>query len=92
MDALAQAAAKIRELEAKLAAAEKAKDGKLTIKVSAKGAVSVYGMGKWPVTLYHSQWHKLLGAADDIVAFIEANKSKLASKDSATTAEAPAQQ
>lgn len=53
------------------------------IKVSAKGAVSVYGLGRFPVTLYRSQWETLLDKADDIRAFIEANASKLRTKDGA---------
>src|SRR5262245_28758464 len=50
------------------------------IKVSAKGAVSVYGLGRWPVTLYRTQWEALLSKASDIQAFIAANESLLASK------------
>jgi hypothetical protein len=52
----------------------------LTVRVSKVGAVSVYGLGRFPVTLYKSQWDKLLGAADDIKAFIVANESQLAVK------------
>ncbi len=53
----------------------------LSFKVSLKGAVSVYGMGRFPVTLYATQWTKLFGAATDIATFIEENKSKLAVKE-----------
>lgn len=54
----------------------------LTMKVSAnKGALSVYGLGRFPVTLYAEQWGRLLDNADAIRAFIEANKASLASKD-----------
>ncbi len=52
----------------------------LTLRVSAKGAVSLYGMGQWPVTLYASQWERLLSEADTIRAFIVANRSQLATK------------
>jgi len=52
----------------------------LTFRVSAKGAVSVYGMGRWPVTLYAEQWAKLAGHAKDIAEFIEANKASLSFK------------
>ena len=45
--------------------------GTLTMKVSEKGALSVYGMGRFPVTLYKEQWIKLLGIADDIKKFID---------------------
>jgi hypothetical protein len=47
------------------------------IKVSEKGAVSVYGLGRFPVTLYKEQWLKLLGMADDIKKFIAENESRL---------------
>lgn len=50
----------------------------LSCKVSAKGAVSVYGLGRWPVTLYASQWARLFEFVDEIKAFIESNKSSLA--------------
>jgi hypothetical protein len=42
----------------------------LTIRVSEKGGVSVYGLGRFPVTLYKEQWDKLLNMADDIKAFL----------------------
>jgi hypothetical protein len=51
-----------------------------SIKVSEKGGVSVYGLGRFPVTLYKEQWTKLLDMADDIRAFITENESKLKSK------------
>lgn len=46
-------------------------------KVSEKGAVSVYGLGRFPVTLYKEQWLKLLGLADDLRKFIAENESRL---------------
>jgi len=51
------------------------------MKVSEKGAVSVYGMGRFPVTLYKEQWLRLLGMADEIRAFIAENDSKLKAKE-----------
>jgi hypothetical protein len=48
-----------------------------SFKVSEKGAVSVYGLGRFPVTLYKEQWLKLLGMADDIKKFIGENESRL---------------
>jgi hypothetical protein len=51
------------------------------MKVSEKGALSVYGMGRFPVTLYKEQWVKLLDMADDIRAFIAANDSALKEKE-----------
>ena len=52
----------------------------LPLKVSAKGAVSVYGLGRFPVTLYTSQMLALLANRDAIVAFIEANSATLTTK------------
>ena len=53
----------------------------ITMKVSEKGALSVYGMGRFPVTLYKEQWLKLLDMSDEIRAFIAANEGKLKTKD-----------
>jgi hypothetical protein len=66
--------ARIAELE-KQAATKKA--GKLEFRVSEKGGVSVYGLGRFPVTLYYEQWTRLLDAGEDLRAFLEANKSSL---------------
>ena len=52
-----------------------------TLKVSAKGGVSVYGLGRFPVTLYKQQWLKLLDQADDIRKFIDAHSAELKTKD-----------
>jgi hypothetical protein len=49
--------------------------------VSEKGAVSVYGLGRFPVTLYKEQWAKLLDMAHEIRAFIKDNDAKLKSKE-----------
>jgi len=71
------------ELEAKLAAAETenaalkaARQGKVTWKVSAKGALSTYGLGRFPVTLYGSQWKRLFEHAEEIKRFIDENDGK----------------
>ena len=48
-----------------------------SIRVSEKGAVSVYGLGRFPVTLYKEQWLKLLGMTDDIKRFIAENETRL---------------
>ena len=53
----------------------------VSMKVSEKGGVSIYGLGRFPVTLYKEQWAKLLDMADDIRAFIAENEPKLKSKD-----------
>jgi hypothetical protein len=51
------------------------------MKVSEKGAVSVYGLGRFPVTLYQEQWLKLLAMSDEIRQFIEENRSVLKVKE-----------
>ena len=74
------------ELKAKLAELEKKtarqRSGALEFRVSEKGAVSVYGMGRFPVTLYYEQWTRLLDAAPQLKEFLAENKSKLKLKDS----------
>lgn len=49
----------------------------VSLKVSEKGGVSVYGLGRFPVTLYKEQWTRLLDMADDIRTFIKENEAKL---------------
>jgi hypothetical protein len=79
-------AAYIAGLEAK---ANAARNAKLTMKVTTKkadgsgteGALSVYGMGRFPVTLYRSQWERLFANRESIEAFIAANADTLATKD-----------
>jgi hypothetical protein len=56
------------------------KGGALSLKVSQKGAVSLYGMGRFPVTLYKEQWQKLLGFGEEIKAFLAENDSQLKAK------------
>jgi hypothetical protein len=72
------------ELKAKLAELEKQvqgrKRGTLDFKVSEKGGVSVYGLGRFPVTLYYEQWVRLLDHAEQIRQFLEDNKSRLKMK------------
>lgn len=53
----------------------------MSLKVSEKGALSVYGLGRFPVTLYREQWEKLLGMTDEIRSFIEQNDHLLKKKD-----------
>jgi hypothetical protein len=69
--------AKIAALETALAAKS---NSKITLKVSEKGAVSAYGLGRFPVSLYGEQWARLLAEKDNILAFIEANKDRLSTK------------
>ena len=71
------------ELERLRAENERLKRGAsrgVSLKVSEKGGVSVYGLGRFPVTLYKEQWAKLLDMADDIRAFIAANEASLKTK------------
>ena len=70
------------ELKARLAELEKQvetkkRSGSMEFKVSEKGGVSVYGLGRFPVTLYYEQWSRLLDAAETLRQFLEENKSKL---------------
>jgi len=58
----------------------KSQSSKLTLKVSEKGALSVYGMGRWPITLYRAQWERLFANRDAVEAFIAANGDRLAAK------------
>ena len=53
----------------------------VTLKVSEKGGLSVYGLGRFPVTLYKEQWLRLLAMGEDIKAFIEANNERLKTKE-----------
>ena len=71
--------AEIERLRNENAALKKGAAG-IRMKVSEKGAVSIYGMGKFPVTLYKEQWLKLLDMSDDIRAFIAANQAQLKTK------------
>jgi hypothetical protein len=66
------------ELKAKLAELEaKQRGGGVTFKVSDKGGVSVYGLGRFPVTLYYEQWIWLLDKSQELRKFLEENKGKL---------------
>lgn len=73
---VAELLAQVAALQAQLKSTER----KLSLKVSEKGALSLYGMGRFPVTLYRGQWERLLAAAPEIKAFIEANAALLAVK------------
>jgi hypothetical protein len=73
--------AELERLRAENERLKKAGSGRLAMKVSEKGALSIYGMGRFPVTLYKEQWLRLLSMADDIKAFIAANEQLLKAKD-----------
>ncbi len=72
---------KIADLEKQVATGRPKIAGALTFKISEKGAVSVYGLGRFPVTLYYEQWMRLLGTSDQLKEFLEESKSKLKLKE-----------
>ena len=71
--------AKLQELEKQVET--KKRSGAMEFRVSEKGGVSVYGLGRFPVTLYYEQWTRLLGAAEELKTFLEENKGKLKLKE-----------
>ena len=73
--------AEIERLRAENEALKKPVRGQLNMRVSEKGALSVYGLGRFPVTLYREQWEKLLVAADRIQEFIKDNDTLLKKKE-----------
>ena len=73
--------AEIERLRAENETLKKPARGQLSLKVSEKGALSVYGMGRFPVTLYREQWEKLLAMSDQIREFILANDQALKKKE-----------
>ena len=70
--------ARIAELEKQTAGRKR---GALEFRVGEKGGVSVYGLGRFPVTLYYEQWVRLLDASKDLREFLESNKHRLKLKD-----------
>ena len=73
--------AELERLRNENAALKKGATSSLRLKVSEKGALSIYGMGRFPVTLYKEQWLRLLDMAGDIRAFIAANDTQLKAKE-----------
>ncbi len=73
--------AELERLRSENAALKKGASAGVRMKVSEKGGVSIYGMGRWPVTLYKEQWLKLLNMADEIRTFIAANEEQLKNKE-----------
>ena len=59
---------------------EQRKPGQLRLKISEKGGLSVYGLGRFPVTLYKEQWKRLLEHAEEIKSFLEQNEQQLKTK------------
>lgn len=80
-----QMEAQIAQLQAENAALKAKKAGVLSCKVTEKGGLSVYGLGRFPVTLYKSQWKKLIGFIPQVEAFIAANDEVLTEKPTAKT-------
>ena len=73
--------AEIERLRAENESLKRPTRGQTSLKVSEKGALSIYGLGRFPVTLYREQWEKLLGLADEIRAFIQQNDHLLKKKE-----------
>jgi len=73
--------AEIERLRAENEALKRPARGQMSLKVSEKGALSVYGLGRFPVTLYREQWEKLLGMGDEIRAFIQSHDGELKKKE-----------
>lgn len=73
--------AELERLRAENENLKKRQEKGLSIKVSQKGAVSVYGLGRFPVTLYKEQWGRLLDMADEIRAFIDEHAAELKTKE-----------
>jgi hypothetical protein len=73
--------AEIERLRAENETLKKPVRGQMSLKVSEKGALSVYGLGRFPVTLYREQWEKLLAMADQIRQFIQDNTLLLKKKE-----------
>ncbi len=74
--------AELARLRAENEALKKPARGQISVRVSEKGGVSVYGLGRFPVTLYKEQWEKLLASAEQIKEFIAANDHLLKKKES----------
>ena len=72
--------AEIARLKAENERLRRRDDRALSMKVSQKGALSLYGLGRFPVTLYKEQWTRLLDAANDIRTFLKDNDAQLKSK------------
>ena len=77
----AEMKAELERLQAENAKLKSKNSAGLSLKVSEKGAVSLYGMGRFPVTLYKEQWLRILASAPEIEVFIRENDSKLKTKE-----------
>jgi hypothetical protein len=73
--------AEVERLKAENEALRNKRSGAVSMKVSEKGGLSVYGLGRFPVTLYQEQWTKLLDMADEIRTFIREHQGQLKKRD-----------
>ncbi|MGO4879620.1 MAG: hypothetical protein ACLP59_02220 [Bryobacteraceae bacterium] len=73
--------AEVERLRAENEALKRPGRGQISVRVSEKGAVSVYGLGRFPVTLYKEQWEKLLASTEQIKSFIQENDHLLKKKE-----------
>ena len=71
----------LARLQAENAALKSRSGRSVSLKVSEKGGVSVYGLGRFPVTLYKEQWQKLLDMSDEIRAFLREHDAELKAKE-----------
>ncbi len=79
-----EARAELERLRAENAALRAETKKGSSLKVSVKGAVSLYGLRRFPITFYMEEWNRILGMADEIRAFIRENEAQLKKKDTAT--------
>lgn len=81
IDSQEELQAELVRLRAENQALKKTSAKGLSLKVSEKGALSVYGLGRFPVTLYKEQWNRLLDTTDEIRSFIKSNDTSLKTKE-----------
>jgi hypothetical protein len=81
MDELQAELTRLRAENERLKSTPKGGDKPLTMKIGAKKGLSIYGLGRFPVTLYKEQWERLLGIADEIRSYIKANERALKGKE-----------
>jgi hypothetical protein len=72
--------AELEQLRSENAALKKSSSKGVSMKVSEKGGLSVYGLGRFPITLYKEQWSKLLDLSEEIRAFLKTHDSELKTK------------
>lgn len=77
---VAEMKAQIESLKAQLTDARKAQGAEIKFKISDKGGLSVYGLGRFPVTLYAGQWERLIEAIPSVKTFLETHKAQFATK------------